>query len=61
VNIKTRVNLGIAIAHAKHAGSRRLNHKEIAAYCDCSWQAIWHIEQAALKKLRRRTAQLKLN
>ncbi len=47
-----RVDLGIAIAHAKTAGLRRLTHKEIAAFCDCTWQGIWHIEQKALKKIQ---------
>lgn len=46
-----RINLGIAIMHATR-DERPLSLREIAAYCGCSWQAIWHIEQKAMRKLR---------
>lgn len=52
--MRTDIDLGLAVAHANLArrGVRR-SHKEIAAFCGCSWQAIWLIERKALQRLGR--------
>jgi len=55
--VRARVNeidLGIAIAHATTRPGQRRTHREIAAYCGCTWANIWLIEQRALHKLRKR-------
>jgi transcription initiation factor TFIIIB Brf1 subunit/transcription initiation factor TFIIB len=48
-----RVNLGLAISGAclNHGETRTLY--EIACFCNCSKQAIEHIEKKALRKLRK--------
>lgn len=48
---RDRINLGIAIAHSKFR--RKLTHREIAAFCGCTWANIWLIEQKAIHKLKR--------
>ena len=49
---RRRIDLGLAISalHSKRGVPR--GYKEIAAYCDCSWQRIHQIEQGALRKIR---------
>ncbi len=47
-----RIDLGIAIAHATTMPGQTRTLQEIADYCDCSREAIRHIEEAALKKCR---------
>ncbi len=46
------IDLGLAISalHSRIGVPR--DHRDIAAYCDCSWQRIWQIEQKALRKIR---------
>lgn len=51
-----RISLGIAIGHATLRPGERRTHREIAAYCNCSWAAIWLIEQKAIHKLKKRLA-----
>jgi hypothetical protein len=48
-----RVNLGIALLHALREPGKRCTVEEIAAWSDCSVQAVQQIEKAALEKLRR--------
>jgi len=48
-----RTNLGIELAHRSIAPGERLSCDEIAAYCDCSGEAIEGIEKRALAKLAR--------
>lgn len=49
-----RIDLGIAVAHHRLAKPGVvISHKSIAAYCDCTWNYIWLIEQRALHKLKR--------
>jgi len=49
---KSSIDLGLAVSalHSRYGVPRE--HKDIAAYCDCSWQAIWRIEQRAIRKIR---------
>ena len=49
-----RLDLGLAISGATLGPGQRRTHREIAAYCDCSAQAIAQIEAKALHTLRRR-------
>lgn len=49
-----QVNLGIAVAHATCRPGQVRTLREIAAFCECHWQAIYHIEQKTLQKLRKR-------
>jgi hypothetical protein len=48
-----RINLGIDLLHALRGPGKRCTVEEIAAWCDCSEEAIKHIEKKALEKLRR--------
>lgn len=55
---KTLFNLGLAISGATLAPNERRTLRDIAAFCGAAgapvtWQAISHIEQRALRKLRR--------
>lgn len=47
-----RVNLGLAILSCLAIPGVPLTLEDIAAFCDCSRQAIEHIERRALRKLR---------
>jgi DNA-directed RNA polymerase specialized sigma24 family protein len=47
-----RIDLGLAILSATRPG-KQLSCAEIAAYCDCTPEAIRHVEQKALARLRR--------
>lgn len=47
-----RVNLGLAISGATLEPGKTRTLREIAAFCDCHWNAIYLIEQKAMKKLR---------
>jgi hypothetical protein len=48
-----RINLGIDLLHALRKPGARFTREEIAAWCDCSEEAIENIERKALEKLRR--------
>lgn len=49
------IDLGLAVAHVRLAKRGvPVPHKLIAAYCGCTWQSIYCIEQKALHKLKRR-------
>jgi len=52
-NHKAEIDLGLAVLEAMRTPGTRLTHRQIAAFCGCTWQAIWQIEQKALLKLRR--------
>jgi DNA-directed RNA polymerase sigma subunit (sigma70/sigma32) len=52
--MKKSIDLGLAISGLHVKRGVGLTHHEIAAFCDCSWQRIWQIEQRALHKLRQR-------
>jgi hypothetical protein len=50
-------DLGLAISGATLASGDTRSLRDIAAFCSAagakvSWQAIWHIEQRAFRKLR---------
>jgi hypothetical protein len=49
-----RIDLGLAIAATHVTRGVGLTQREIAAYCGCSQQRIFQIEQRALRKLRNR-------
>lgn len=51
-----RVNLGIAVAHRSCQPGEVRTLREIAAFCDVHWNAIYAIELGALQKLRKRLA-----
>ncbi len=51
-----RVDLGLEVAMHHAAGSERLSHRQIAAWCDCNHQTIANIEKRALVKLRKALA-----
>ena len=53
-----RVNLGLAISGATLEPGERRTHREIAAFCNTSHQAIHNIEVAARKKIKKRLAEL---
>lgn len=48
------LNLGLAIAECHARPGVPMSHRQIAAFCDCHWNAIWEIEHRALKRLRQR-------
>ena len=48
-----RINLGIDLLHALREPGKRCTVEEVAAWSDCSVQAVQQIEKAALEKLRR--------
>ena len=48
-----RINLGIDLLHSLREPGKRCTVEEIAAWSDCSVQAVQQIEKAALEKLRR--------
>lgn len=47
------IDLGLAISALTLKYGQTRSHKEIAAYCGCSWQAIYSIEAKALHKVRK--------
>jgi len=49
---KTEIALGIAIEHATTAKGQRRTLAEIAAYANCSAEAISKIERRTLQKVR---------
>lgn len=49
-----RVNMGLELLAARSKPGQNFSCEEIAAWCDCSWQAIWHIERKAIRKIRAR-------
>ena len=51
-----RVSLGIAISHATLEPGQTRQLAEIAAYCECSKEAIHYIEKTAIRKLQKRLA-----
>jgi len=50
--MKKSIDLGLAISGCHVRRGVGLSYKEIAAFCGCSWQNIWLIEQRALRRLR---------
>jgi DNA-directed RNA polymerase specialized sigma subunit len=48
-----RIDLGLAIIAAVRRPGESLTLRDMAEICGCSKSAIWLIERAALKKLRR--------
>lgn len=49
-----RILLGLAVSELSlHPGERR-THRDLAAFCDVSYQAIQKIERSALDKLKKR-------
>ncbi len=52
--MKSSIDLGLAISGLYARKGVPMTHDEIAAYCGCSWQRIWQIEQRGLRKLRNR-------
>jgi hypothetical protein len=46
-----RVELGLALLSIVCRPGVPLTHRDIAAWCGCHWNAIFQIEQNALKKL----------
>ena len=48
-----RINLGIDLLHTLREPGKRCTVEEVAAWCDCSVQAVQDIEKKALEKLRR--------
>lgn len=49
---KPSIDLGLAVSGLNSIYGVPKTHQEIAAYCDCTWQAIYRIEQKALRRLR---------
>jgi hypothetical protein len=49
-----RTDLGLAILSCLVRPGEPLACEDIAAFCGCSWQYIWQIEQRALRKMRDR-------
>lgn len=47
------MDLGLEILLATRPAGKRYTHREIAAYCGCTWAYIWLIEQKALRKMKR--------
>ena len=47
-----RIDLGLAVSGALLKPGQTRTLRELAAFCGCHWNAIHHIEQKALKKLR---------
>lgn len=64
---KLSVDIGLAVLSAYNeetgepvtAPGQTRSLREIAHYCDCTWQSIWRIEQVGLRKLRNRLYFLK--
>jgi hypothetical protein len=46
------IDLGLAVAELHAVRGHGMSHAAIARYCACSWQAIYRIEQRALRRLR---------
>lgn len=49
-----RVNLGLELLAARSKPRQNYSCEEIAAWCDCSFQAIQTIERKAISKIRTR-------
>jgi hypothetical protein len=49
-----RVNLGLELLAARSKPRQNYSCEEIAAWCDCSFQAIETIERKAIAKIRTR-------
>jgi DNA-directed RNA polymerase sigma subunit (sigma70/sigma32) len=47
------IDLGLEISALSLRPGKTRTLRELAVFCDCSWQNIWLIEQRALHKLRR--------
>ncbi len=50
--MKSSIDLGLAVSALSMQPKETRTHREIAYFCDCTWQAIYRIEQKALRKLR---------
>lgn len=50
----SRIDLGLAILSALRKPNQTLTSHDIAAWCDCTGQAIRQIEARALRRLRNR-------
>ena len=55
-----RIDLGLALLRQCAKRGEPLDLRDIAAWCDCSWQAIHLIEHQALKKLGEKLRELGL-
>lgn len=53
-----RIDLGLALLELVAVPGVGLSSRHIAAWCNCSFQAIWLIEQSALKKVKERLVEL---
>jgi hypothetical protein len=51
---KPDIDLGLAILSAKTPPGVTRSLEEIAAFCNCTRGGIWMLEQAALRKLKRK-------
>ncbi len=48
-----RIELGLAVSALSLNYGQRRTHRELAAFCGCTWGNIWMIERRALHKLKR--------
>ena len=46
------IDLGLAVSALNLEPGERRTTRDLAAFCNCTQQAIFHIEQRALRKLR---------
>jgi len=59
-NSDCHIDLGLSILSAIAVPGVSYTYDEIAAFCGCSWQAIQHIEEKALRKIRIRLREQKI-
>lgn len=51
--MKSNIDLGLAVSALSLKPGETRTQREIAAFCDCSYQRIQQIEWRALRKIRR--------